>query len=186
MNETAQCLTEWQSVVLRVARELAVLPESERLWIGQRLTVVRRLQRALQEEFLAAGGAPHCAVCSDSCCDRGRHHFTLVNLLAWLESGEVPPTPDFDQDCPWLGANGCILPAERRPFNCITFICTVVEDRFDENRRHRFYALERELRTIYEEFDRRYAGSSLCGLQQRAARLGATPFFARPAAAIGG
>jgi hypothetical protein len=58
-----------------------------------------------------------------------------------------------------------------RPFNCITFICDGIEDRLDAAGREGFYTRERELRGLYEEFDARYAGSSLRGILIRASRL---------------
>jgi hypothetical protein len=40
-----------------------------------------------------------------------------------------------------------------------------------------FYTLERQLRSLYEEFDGRFSGSSLRGLLIRAERLGERPFL---------
>lgn len=186
MSKTIQWQQQWQTTVLRVVRELAVLPHAERRWISASLGEVRRLQEALHAEFLAVDGAAVCAACSECCCDRGRYHVTLVNLLAYLAAGEAPPLTDFSVTCPWLAADGCRFEAGRRPFNCVTFICTAVEERMDAVQRTRFYACEAELRRIYLAFDQRYAGSSLRGLLLRAERLGATPFFSSPVPACTG
>jgi len=169
---------EWQDLVLRVVRELAALPLDERRWIGDRLRQIRTLQEAMHAEFLAVDGATICAACTDCCCSRGRYHLTLVNLVAYLDAGEVPPETDFNVTCPWLAPQGCRFEPGRRPFNCVTFVCSAVEEQMDAEQQARFYARERELRRLYLEFDQRYAGSSLRGLLLRAERLGSTPFFA--------
>jgi len=168
----------WQRLAAATAGELADFAPDERARLAADLAAIARLQEELQALFLAADGATTCAVCRDSCCSRGKYHLTLVNLLAYLIAGETFPSPDFSCTCPMLGDAGCRLPPQRRPFTCITFVCSAVEDRLSDDERRRFYLVEGELRALYEGFDPRYAGSSLRGLLNRGERLGATPLLA--------
>jgi hypothetical protein len=169
----------WSRTLARVKDELRRLPQTERTWIEERLLSVGRLQEALHALFLRAQGPLRCAECLGACCDRGKNHLTLVTLLAYLLAGEEPPELRFDRPCPPLGETGCLLPPSRRPFNCVTFICEIVEKGLSQDERTQFYALERQLRTIYEEFDGHFSGSSLRGLLIRAERLGERPYLER-------
>ncbi|MDY0267878.1 hypothetical protein [Trichloromonas sp.] len=169
----------WQDCLTRIRDEFAALPIIERDWIRDNLRAIHAQQRRLHDFFEAADGGRHCATCAGACCARGRNHLTLVNLLGYLAADEEPPTPDFTVTCPFLGPAGCRLDVSRRPFNCVTFLCDVVENALDEPSRKAFYQLEAEVRQIYEAFDRRYAGSSLRGLLIRAERLGNRAFLAR-------
>jgi hypothetical protein len=170
----------WHRTLSRLKEEFHRLPETERDWIGGRLASISLLQEALHELFLQAQGPRLCAECLGACCDGGKNHLTLVNLLGFLIEGEDPPELRFEQPCPLLGEAGCVLPLPRRPFNCVTFLCEAVEAGLSPEKKAQFYVLERQLRVLYEEFDRRYSGSSLRGLLIRAERLGDRPFLQRP------
>jgi hypothetical protein len=162
----------WRRIVAGLEKEVQRLPSSERAWIALRLERIGLLQEELHALFMQGGGPGACSRCGGSCCDRGRHHATLVNLLGFLLARTQPPVPDFASPCPFLGEGGCLMEPSRRPFNCVTFICDEIEDRLVAAGREAFYARERELRGLYGEFDARYAGSSLRGILIRAARLG--------------
>jgi hypothetical protein len=161
----------WERIVDGLGEEVLRLPPAERAWIAARLERIGRLQEELHALYLQADGPGACSRCGGSCCDRGRHHPTLVNLLRYLLAGRQTPRPDFTRPCPFLGDSGCLLEPSGRPFNCVTFICDDIEDRLDTAGREGFYARERELRGLYEEFDARFAGSSLRGILIRAFRL---------------
>lgn len=169
----------WQNSLSRIRREFIALPAPERDWIERNLQGIQVLQRQLHTFFQTADGARHCTVCGGACCEKGRNHLTLVNLLGYLAASEEPPPPDFTATCPFLAPSGCRLDVPRRPFNCITFNCEVVEVALNEAGRADFYRLEAQLRQAYEAFDRRFAGSSLRGLLIRAERLADRPFLVR-------
>ncbi|WP_432823574.1 hypothetical protein [Trichloromonas sp.] len=169
----------WRKSLARIKEELRQLPDDERSWLAEHLRQVQQLQRQIHGFFEQADGASRCLACNGACCEKGRNHLTLVNLLGFLLTGTEPPEPDFAATCPFLTAAGCCLDVERRPFNCVTFNCEAVEDALDEASRAAFYLQERRLRQLYEAFDRRYAGSSLRGLLIRAERLGERPFLDR-------
>jgi hypothetical protein len=86
---------------------------------------------------------------------------------------------DFSASCPLLGSTGCALPAERRPYNCISFLCDRIEGQLQAHEVETFYALERELRDLYLLFAERYAGGSMAGLLLAARRLRGAPFLQR-------
>lgn len=171
----------WSELLDRLRAEIQALPPEERRWIAQRLAAITLLQEELHACAAKAGSEAVCADCIEVCCDRGKHHTTLVNLLFYLFEGQEPPHADFSRPCPQLSPAGCLYPPGRRPFNCVTFNCAAVEDRMPAAARERFYTLEPALRALYESFDLRYAGSSLRGLLIRAERLGSRPLLSRPA-----
>jgi hypothetical protein len=169
----------WGRIVNALKQEVSDLPCSERHWISEKLVRLGALQEKMHALFLSADGMRLCSSCFGQCCGCGKNHLTLANLLAFLLHDEEPPTPDFTRTCPYLGDGGCLFAAARRPYNCVSFLCEALEDRLAPELQSEFYALERELRAIYLEFDDRYAGSSLRGIFIRAERLAGTPFLER-------
>ena len=169
----------WSAIVDAVRREFATLPAAEREWIEPRLAEAAALQEELHALFLGARGAEHCRACLGLCCDCGKNHLTLVNLLGLFLDGAALPEPDFAVPCPFLSPAGCLLPPGRRPFNCVTFLCETVDKELCASSRERFAASELRLRRLYGAFDARYAGSSLRGLFIRAERLAGRPFLDR-------
>jgi len=183
MNQTAPGTEDaWRQLLARLGDEVARLDPEERGWLSNRLDAVADCQRQLHGFFLQAGGPQLCCSCEGLCCGCGRNHLTLVNLLGYLVTGESVPEPDFNRPCPFLAEAGCLHDVGRRPFNCVTFLCEAVEERLGAADREAFYAVERHLRRLYADFDRRYAASSLRGIFIRAESLGARPFLSRPEA----
>lgn len=172
----------WALIVATVRAEFSGLSPQDRDWMDDRLRRIGPLQEQLQGLFLKAGGEQCCTDCLGACCDCGKNHLTLVNLLGILRAEAPLPQPDFAAPCPFLGPSGCLLPARFRPFNCVTFHCDQVENRMTPADREQFYGIERELRQLYNEFDLRYAGASLRGLFIRQERLGGQAFLARKTA----
>ncbi|OEU48202.1 MAG: hypothetical protein BA871_04805 [Desulfuromonadales bacterium C00003096] len=171
----------WQGYLDEVAAEYAQLPDSEHNWIATELNRIAALQQQLDDLFRRGDGPAVCRHCQGACCDCGKNHFTLVNLLAFLSAEELPPLADFTLPCPFLGPAGCRLEVSRRPFNCITFICEGILDPLGEAGYDTFHELEGQLRRCYLNFDQRYAGSSLRGLLIRGERLFGRPFLEPPA-----
>lgn len=180
---TEKTLTEtlrWRQLLVRLGEELARLEPAETAWLQVSLAQVADCQRQLHAFFLQAGGAQLCCGCAGNCCGCGKNHLTLVNLLGYLVAGEALPEPEFARPCPFLGDCGCRHDVGRRPFNCVTFLCEEVEERLEPASRESFYRHERQLRRLYAEFDRRYAGSALCGIFIRAESLAGRPFLEAP------
>ncbi|PLX81600.1 MAG: hypothetical protein C0616_04705 [Desulfuromonas sp.] len=156
----------------RLSREWRRLGGPEKTELGTRLRRIAELQRQMHQLFLAAGGLQACADCRGGCCGSGTHHLTLANLLALLDSEQAFPHPDFNQSCPWLSVDGCRLEPGCRPFNCVTFVCHLVEEFWSPEQVASFYRLEKALRVEYQWLARRCAGGSLQGVLLVARRLG--------------
>lgn len=168
---------DWAQIMQTLTLEVAALDRVERDWIQPRLAAIGQLQTELHAAFLALGGAEACAACQGDCCDRGRHHCTLVNALGYLLVGETVPVPDFSRPCPYLGEACCQFDVPRRPFNCVTFLCGVLDQQLSSEQREAFYRREQRLRQLYAEFDQRYAGAGFQGLLLRAETLAGRPFL---------
>lgn len=166
-----QISQRWQACLDAVTAEYSKLDPAEKSWISAELARLALLQEQLDGLFCRGDGPAVCRRCQGACCDCGKNHFTLVNLLAFLSVGERPPAADFTLPCPFLGPTGCRLEVARRPFNCVTFICEGILDSLGEAGYDAFYELEDQLRRCYLQFDQRYAGSSLRGLLIRGERL---------------
>ncbi len=173
--------SSWDALLARCADELARLTADERSWLKMHLQTIATCQTELDQLFRQALGPQSCTLCNGRCCDCGRHHFTLTNLLGYLLQDRVPPRPDAARPCPFLGEQGCILDAPFRPFNCVTFICDEVETGLDASGLRRFYQLEKRLRTTYEEIAARYPAASLRGLLLALERVGEQSLLKSPA-----
>lgn len=169
----------WQQIVARVSAEYAVLPAAEKTWINIRLQQIAELQAQLNSLFEKGNGLQACSKCHGECCAKGHNHMTLANLLGFLQRGELPPAADFSLTCPFLGQMGCVLDSQRRPYNCISFICDIIETAVTPAELAEFYSLERRLRVLYQDFAARYAGAGLTGLLLQAERLNGTPFLSK-------
>lgn len=170
---------QWSDLLERLRIELEALSTAEKDWLLQQVEQIEALQRQLHSFFELAAGDDICRDCRGACCAKGLHHLTLANLLTFLLRDETLPPPDFSSTCPLLGSTGCLWPAERRPFNCVTFICEAIEARLSRQEIDRFYALEKELRALYLNLDARYLGSSLRGIWIAASRTGGENFLKR-------
>jgi hypothetical protein len=154
----------WTQIVSRVAAEWQAFSTDEKVWVSDHIQKIIDLQEQLHQLFLAVGGEDLCRSCDGDCCGHGKFHPTLVNLLACLVSHHPVPEPDFGQNCPYIGAAGCHFPPGLRPYNCISFICELVENRLGRESSGEFYRLEKQLREQYELFAARYVGAGMRGL----------------------
>jgi len=167
----------WATTLTRARSELAHLAASERDWLAAQVAWIGRLQEELDHLFHAVDGRGLCAECQGGCCGHARHHATLTNLFGYLLNGEEPPSPDFSRACPFLDTRGCRLPAARRPFNCVIFLCEALDQRLTGPQRQAFVHAEGELRAAYAAVAARCPGASLRGLLLAAARLGDRPLL---------
>ncbi|WP_084211690.1 hypothetical protein [Geoalkalibacter subterraneus] len=161
----------WESGLAALRSDWACLADEEKSWIVTRLDAVERLQQGLHRLFVEGEGEEHCRKCGGLCCGHGKHHVTLVNLLFFISRNSDPPSPDFSATCPMLAAEGCRLSPGTRPFNCVTFACDSIEENMSSDARAAFYAAERSLRHLYDEFAQRYAGAGMRGFLLARARL---------------
>ncbi len=169
----------WQQLVTQVRDEFGQLDVSEKKWIEATCSQISRLQKQLDQLFRQADGLTQCRDCRGECCALGHNHLTLANLLLWLSQDIELPVLDFTSTCPLLSSNGCIVPAEQRPYRCISFLCDRLERQLQPKDVESFYAFERELRNLYRSFAERYAGGRLTGLLLTARRLQKKSFLQR-------
>lgn len=167
----------WEGTLVRCVAELERLPPQDRDWLKQRLLAISHCQLELDRLFREANGPELCASCRERCCDCGRHHFTLTNLLGFLLRGVTPPRPDYSLSCPFAGKNGCHLDAADRPFNCVSFLCDAIDAKLDQASRRYFYQIEKQLRSEYESVAGRYPAASLRGLLISLERAGDVPLL---------
>ena len=161
----------WESGLAALRSDWARLADVEKGWISARLDAIERLQQGLHRLFVEGKGEELCRQCEGLCCGHGKHHVTLVNLLFFIARDSDPPSPDFSATCPMLAAEGCLLSPGFRPFNCVTFACDSIEENMNSDARAAFYAAERTLRHLYDEFAHRYAGAGMRGFLLVQARL---------------
>ena len=162
----------WLALLAKIKADLSALDETEKQWLHDRIAAIEKLQLALDDLFKNAGGANICADCDGVCCGCGRHHITLTNLLGYLIAGEDPPSPDFTGTCPYLGKGGCVLPVARRPYNCITFFCELLEEKLSEEKRQQLCFMDQQLRREYQALAERYPAASLRGIWIALERIG--------------
>lgn len=168
----------WEQIVSQIEIEYQALDPAEKRWLQPTLQDIAELQQQLNSLFIIAAGEQHCAQCRGDCCSAGHNHMTLVNLLYYVSRQELPPVPDFSRCCPFLGNNGCLLPVACRPYNCISFICDIIESTLDSKQITEFYRLEADLRQLYLAVARRYQGAAMTGLLLQYNRLqGRLNFF---------
>ncbi len=167
----------WQQIVSEVQDQYQTLGQDEKHWLGSRLHLIAYLQGRLNTLFARADGEQHCRECAGGCCHAGHNHMTLVTLLQYVCRQEPLPAADFQQSCPFLGAQGCLLPASRRPYNCISFNCDIIESCLSAAELRQFYRFEGELRQLYLAVARRYAGAAMTGLLLQYGRLQGRSFF---------
>ena len=145
----------WESGVAAVREEYGGLSPELRARLREYLTAVKLRKVLLQSLVDEVRAGAICAACRGECCARGKNHFTVVDLLAYLADDRQLFVPCFEREiCPYLGESGCLMPPEYRPYNCITFNCDQVEGLLAPPGKERFYAVERELRGLYEGIER--------------------------------
>lgn len=167
----------WQQIVTEVQDQYQNLGQDEKDWLEPKLHAIADLQERLNTLFIKCNGEQHCRECAGGCCHAGHNHMTLVNLLQYICRQQQLPAPDFQQSCPFLGAQGCLLPPSRRPYNCISFNCDIIESCLSAADLKQFYRIEGELRRHYLALARRYAGAAMTGLLLQCGRLQGRSFF---------
>ena len=154
----------WQTILQQVEAAYRALDDAEKDWIRQQLRQIESLQLQLDRLFQQAGGSNACGGCQGDCCAKGHNHLTLANLLSYLQEGKLPPVADFSRTCPFLAEQGCLLPVASRPYNCVSFVCDIIENALAPAELAEFYRLEGELRSCYQQFAARYRGAGMTGL----------------------
>lgn len=144
----------WDGAVAVVRGEYEALtgPVTERLRTA--LRSVRRQKEEICSIPAGEGASLTCFDCGGRCCDRGKYHFSAIDLLALLDTGSALFQPSFGSaSCPYLGQAGCLMEPQFRPFTCVTFHCERLEALLVDAELERLYLLERNLRAGYGEIE---------------------------------
>jgi hypothetical protein len=156
---------KWDQGVAALGKEYAMLSPSLKAHLDQCAAAVKSCKENLHKIVRGVRAADICAQCFGECCKGGKNHVTTVDLLVYLAEGKTIFTPAFEQGiCPYLGEKGCIMEPDFRPFNCIAFICERIEGVLDTLERESFYAVERELRDLYNDYEQLFDNSFRYGL----------------------
>ena len=155
---------QWQDGVRDVSGALELLSRPALQKLRELCSLMLEQKRGLQALSVRVDPAAHCADCGGACCVAGKYHFTSVDLLVYLVTGQPVFAPLFGNGlCPYLGAAGCLMEPSYRPFNCITFNCELIEDLLSAEEVSGFYRLERELRHNYGEIRSLFPANSIDG-----------------------
>ena len=161
----------WEQGVAAVGREFAALSQETLGLLRGECSTIRAAKESLHGLFARADGGEKCRACAGACCARGKYHFTVVDLLVYLDAGEPLFVPRFDAGtCPYLGERGCLMPPAFRPYTCTTFVCDTVEDGLDTAQKARFYEIAAGLRDTYGRLERLFAGRFMYGLLMNSER----------------
>ncbi len=126
---------------------------------------IKKCKWTLQMTAGAAGAGDICGGCRGECCNGGKNHVTVVELLVYFSDGMDLFDPRFERDiCPYLADNGCLMAPEYRPYNCITFVCERIDGRLSLVQKERLFAAERELRSLYDGIERLFDNCFRYGL----------------------
>jgi hypothetical protein len=141
----------WSAATGEVQRGYLSLPDIVRSELAEILDRVAGLKSSIAT--LAAADA-ECEKCGGICCRFGKHHFTVVDLLGYLNAEAELFSPDFENPiCPYHSGYGCKMPAAFRPYNCVIFICEEVECRLAAEDLNRLRSLEQTLKELYSRIE---------------------------------
>ncbi len=173
----------WYQGVAAVRDEFAALPPSLHARLKELAESIKVCKNAVHAIPGTYRGDDICAACQGECCVTGKHHFTVIDLLIYLVGDTELFVPRFDNGlCPFLGDAGCLMAAEYRPYNCITFICERVEEPIEPWDKELFYLTGRQLLALYREVEELFDNRFMNGLLitgERALREGGTPILRR-------
>jgi hypothetical protein len=112
-----------------------------------------------------SAGIETCVECAGLCCEKGKYHFSVIDLLIYLSTGRELFTPTFrETPCPFLGEAGCVMDPAYRPFPCITFHCERLELPLSSAELDRMYLLERNLRASCRQMEELFGVRLMQGL----------------------
>lgn len=175
----------WDSAVAAVRLEYAALSAPLRREVAVKVSQIRSLKGEIHSFAAGLDGAAICAACLGECCAKGKHHFTVADLLVFIASGEPLFAPAFSSGlCPYLGDGGCLMGAEFRPFNCIIFNCDRIEGLMEPAALERFSSLEKALRMVYMDMEQLFGNRFMSGLlmnYERDVLVKGTPILKRKA-----
>lgn len=161
----------WRLGVKAILWEFQSLTPDQLTGLKDGIEKLIALKAAMQAVVEKVNCAAICATCGGECCVRGKYHFSAIDLVVYLLTGKELIEPSFATGrCSYLAEDGCLMPPQYRPFNCVTFVCEQIEMHLPASDKEFFYAAEGKLRLIYRELqevftDRRMRGSVMSYVQ---------------------
>lgn len=142
----------WRLGVSQIEEQFEALAEDDQGAIRSGAGKLMSVKAAMHALVDTINGAVICADCGGLCCVSGKYHFSAVDLIVYYVTGTELFIPDFaGKGCIYLQGERCLMSPQLRPFNCITFVCEQLEVRLPPGQKELFYALERELRNLYQD-----------------------------------
>ena len=163
----------WNQAIARASEEFRSLDglpmQREIIALSVRIMTCKAELFAIFENL---DGIALCRRCSGECCRAGRYHFTAIDLLSYLVTGEKLFIPDFEANgCPFLGKGGCMIAPRFRPYNCITFLCDRLDVRMSASVRNEFEGLSGLLLELCREMEMLFANRFMYGILNNGRRM---------------
>lgn len=161
----------WEDAVRLAKAEYDVLSESVKDRVRRIGETIRQIKREIFSLADKSDINKTCAACGGLCCETGKYHFSVIDLLIYFSTGTELFGPSFrEKPCPYLGDAGCLMEPAYRPFTCITFHCEHIESHLASGDLERIGVLERRLRDCCAELERLFGHRMTQGLLLRYAR----------------
>lgn len=155
----------WRIAVAAVSAEFGALPSIARDTLYNLLQDIRLLKKQIHAYADLLDGSAICGECGGQCCTTGKHHFTVIDLLAYLTEHKPLFLPRFSSGwCPFLGDEGCMMEAEFRPYNCVTFNCDRIDILLRPGEREALMEEERRLRGLCRTVEQVFGNTFMQGL----------------------
>jgi hypothetical protein len=124
------------------------LPPGTRATLDGLINEIMQFKQQLVDLVTSSGSAAACRSCGGECCLLGKYHVSVLDVLAYRNTGVVPVAADFSTApaCPYSGSSGCLMPPRYRPVTCVIFNCQLIEDRLTPAERETLHEYERGLR----------------------------------------
>jgi hypothetical protein len=137
----------WAAATAAVQAEYAAVPPVLKQEVARLLAEIGIVKQ--RSASLVDAGAL-CEACRGICCGFGRHHFSVVDLLAYLVAERQLFEPLFDNPlCPYHTGGGCVMEPALRPFNCTIFICEQIDACLADPVKLELAEIEKQLRRLY-------------------------------------
>jgi len=138
----------WEQALATTASWYCGLPAPIRLELDGLLEEIMHLKQLLVDLVTVAGSSAICRACGGECCNLGKYHLSVLDILAYRKTGLEPLVPDFSNApaCPYSNASGCLMTAPYRPLTCVIFNCLSIEERLTTAQRRSLDEYESALR----------------------------------------
>ncbi|MBL0226623.1 MAG: hypothetical protein IPQ16_13940 [Geobacteraceae bacterium] len=144
MNDQAA----WEQAVSAAGSWYLGLPPDTRTTLDGLIKEIMQLKQQLVELVTSSGSSAACRSCGGECCLLGKYHVSVLDVLAYRNTGFAPVAPDFSTNpaCPYSDSSGCLMTPRYRPVTCVIFNCQLIEDRLTPAERETLHEHERCLR----------------------------------------